>query len=128
MARHLWSSWSPGSADSLVSTYLLRRLEPILQRKPFKHLKVHLRSRSEDVSQPPLDGDMERYRLHVWEASSARQRSLEPRRTYLLVASAPLLDSFFSRSRKTHPRRLDAPVSRPTIPSIKTLYKTVSIR
>jgi hypothetical protein len=36
MARHLWSSWCPGSADSLVITYVLMRLEPILQRKPFK--------------------------------------------------------------------------------------------
>ena len=29
-------SQQPGSDDSLVSTYLLRRFEPILQRKPFK--------------------------------------------------------------------------------------------
>ena len=57
------------------------------------------------VSQPLLDADMERYHIHVWEASSARQRSLEPRRTYLLVASAPRLDSFFSRSRKNPPER-----------------------
>ena len=65
-----------------------------LAEEAVQTIKVHLRSRSMGVSQPLLDADMERYHLHVWEASGARQRSLEPRRMYLPVASAPLPDSF----------------------------------
>ena len=65
-----------------------------LAEEAVQTIKVYLRAGALDVSQPLLDADMERYRLHVWEASSARQRSLEPRRMYLPVVSAPLLDSF----------------------------------
>ena len=74
--------YSNGAAPLVIVASRQRRLagQHLLTEEVGAHLaeeavqtvKVHLRAGALDVSQPLLDADMERYRLHVWEASIAR--------------------------------------------------------
>ena len=72
IALHLWPSQQPGSDDSLVSTYLKEEIGDHLAEEAVQTIKDHLQAGAMEVSQQLLRTDMQRYHMHVWDASKAR--------------------------------------------------------